>query len=158
MSLSIDDLNEMTAKAQAAPRRRSHHNLHPTLDAPVQRLAIAMEPDTYVRPHRHPQTWELYFPLRGSLKVVIFDDEARVQACHILGGDEGLRVFELPANTWHSVLSLETGSVIFEVKEGPYIRPSEADTGAWAPEEDSDGVAGFLRFLGDARPGDRYGA
>lgn len=156
MTLTAQDLTELTGLAQASPRRRSHRTLHPTLEAPVQRLAIAMEPDTYVQPHRHPQTWELYFPLNGAFKVVIFDDQARVQACHVLGGADGLRVFELPANTWHSVLSLESGSVIFEVKEGPYIKPAEADLADWAPAEDTSGVIAFLRFLQQAEPGHEW--
>ena len=52
-------------QAQQSPRQRANCNLHPQLDDPIQRLAIAMEPGTYVRPHRHPHTWELLYPLRG---------------------------------------------------------------------------------------------
>lgn len=175
-TLNQQDLAELTAKAQAAPRKRSNRNLHPSLDAAVQRLAIAMEPDTYVRPHRHPQTWELYLPLSGALKVIVFDDVGTVLSCDILGDaalgnttlsnttlgntthgkDTGLKVFELPKNTWHSVVSLQSGSVIFEVKEGPYIQPDAADTAAWSPPENHETVADFQRFLRDAQPGQRY--
>ena len=54
-------------QAAQAPRKRTHHNLHPSLDAPVQRLAIALSQGTYVRPHRHPQPnrWEMIHALRG---------------------------------------------------------------------------------------------
>ena len=54
-------LNSLSAKAKESPRKRAHFNLHPELNDPVQRLCIAMEPNTYVRPHRHsdPESWEL---------------------------------------------------------------------------------------------------
>lgn len=145
--LSRNELDQLTAAAMAAPRKRSHHNLHPTLEAPVQRLAIAMEPDTYVRPHRHPQTWELYLPLRGRFKVVLFDDQGQITHTLLLGGELGLAAYELPANTWHSVLALESGSIIFEVKEGPYIQPQVGDVASWSPAEGDSGVAAFKQQL-----------
>lgn len=155
ISLSANDLDQLAAAAAAAPRKRSNRNLHQTLDANVQRLAISMEPDTYVRPHRHPQTWELYLPLRGGFKVVLFDDAGSVTDCILIGRD-GLVAYELPANTWHSVVSLHPGSIIFEVKEGPYIQPSTADVAAWSPAEGTDGVVEFQRFLLNAETGQTY--
>lgn len=146
------DLDQLATAAAASPRKRSHRNLHPSLDAKVQRLAISMEPDTYVRPHRHPQTWELYMALRGEFKVVLFDETGTVTDCILLGGT-GCVAYELPANTWHSVVSLLPGSIIFEVKEGPYIQPQQADVAAWAPAEGDPGVAALQRFLLRAEPG-----
>lgn len=145
--LTHQALDQLSAAAESAPRKRSHLNVHPTLDAAVQRLAIAMEPETYVRPHRHPQTWELYLPLRGRFKVVLFDESGEITDTIMLGGADGLAAYELPANTWHAVLSLETGSIIFEVKEGPYIQPKEADVAAWSPAEGDAGAAAFKERL-----------
>jgi len=155
-SLNKSDIDQLVAKARSAPRKRSHHNLHPTLDAVVQRLAIAMEPETYVRPHRHPQTWELYLPLQGAFKVVIFDDHGVVQNCYFLGGNDGARVFELAANTWHAVVALQADSVIFEVKEGPYIQPTGADVADWSPAEGADNAPAFHGFLQNAQPTQRF--
>jgi len=154
--LNQSNLDQLVAKARSAPRKRSHHNFHPTLDATVQRLAIAMEPEPYVRPHRHPQTWELYLPLQGAFKVLIFDGLGVVQNCYALGGTDGLRVFELAANTWHAVVALQPDSVIFEVKEGPYIQPTGADVAAWSPAEGSDNAAAFHVFLQNAQPAQRF--
>ena len=72
-------LDSLVAKAKESPRKRAHHNLHPELSDPVQRLCIAMEPETYVRPHRHsdPETWEVLMILRGSLALNIFDEKGR---------------------------------------------------------------------------------
>jgi len=54
--LTHSDLVNMSKQAASVSRLRSHRSLHEELSDPVQRLAIAMEPGTYIRPHRHPQT------------------------------------------------------------------------------------------------------
>lgn len=57
--ITAHELTAMSEQAASVARLRAHRTLHEELSDPVQRLAIAMEPGTYIRPHRHPQTWEL---------------------------------------------------------------------------------------------------
>ncbi|BEV73621.1 MULTISPECIES: WbuC family cupin fold metalloprotein [unclassified Paludibacterium] len=154
-SLNHADLAALTAKAAVAPRQRAHQNFHPELSDPIQRLAIAMEPDTYVRPHRHPHSFELLMPLSGCFDLLQFDDQGVVLARHRLGAD-GLTLCEQDAGVWHSVVSLAPGSVIFEVKHGPYVPPSPADMAAWSPAEGEPAVAGLMAFMRTARVGDRF--
>ena len=94
----------------------------------MQRLAIAMEPGTYIRPHRHPQTWELLTKLRGRFVVLQFNDDGVVTQRTLLG--EETKVLEMPAFTWHAVLSVDAGGVVFEVKQGPYQALTEEDCDA----------------------------
>ena len=122
-------LAALAGQAQRSPRRRANHNLHEQLSDPVQRLAIAMEPDTVVLPHRHPHTWELLYPLRGRFVVLHFDEGGAVIARAVLGED--CKLLETPAGVWHAVLSLDAGGVIFEVKHGPYAPLAEADVAPW---------------------------
>lgn len=123
-------LDELVVQAQQSPRLRANHNLHTDLDDPIQRLAIAMEPGTLVLPHRHPHTFEVLLPLRGRFVVLIFDGAGKVTQRTVLG--EGCAILELPGNTWHAVLSLDKGGVIFEVKHGPYAPLAQADIAAWS--------------------------
>ncbi|WP_374346900.1 WbuC family cupin fold metalloprotein [Chitinimonas sp.] len=146
-TLKPADLDDLTSRAASAPRLRAHHNFHPSHDAPVQRLTIAMEPDTYVRPHRHPQSWELLIPLRGSFLFTAYDEAGSVLWRHKLGGSDGLAAFEFEAGTWHTVASLEAGSVIFEVKQGAYVPVGPTDAASWAPEEGSAAAAAFVADL-----------
>lgn len=154
-SLSATDLSALGAAAAAAPRLRTHHNFHDDLSAPVQRLAIAMEPGTYIRPHRHGGSWELLCPLAGAFDLLLFADDGALLARHRLG-EGGLRLFEMPAGTWHSLLPCVAGSVLLEVKQGPYVKPSPADFAGWAPPEGDGAVAAMLAFLGRAEPGERF--
>ena len=128
--LTDAQLDDLARQAKNSPRLRANHNIHTDLADPVQRLAIAMEPDTLVLPHRHPQTWEMLFPLRGRFLVLHFDESGTVTERTVLGED--CKVLENPAGTWHAVLSLDQGGVIFEVKQGPYVPVGEADRAPWA--------------------------
>ena len=140
-------LDSLADAARGSPRQRSHHNLHPSHEAPIQRLAIAMQPDTYVRPHRHRHTWELLIPLRGRFLFTAFDDQGVVQSRQLLGGTDGLSALEFDAGTWHTVTSLESGSVIFEVKEGPYVPVPESDMAGWSPPEGTPEAARFVKAM-----------
>lgn len=147
-------LDQLGQQAQQSPRLRANHNLHPQLDDPIQRLAIAMQPDTYVRPHRHPHTWELLYPLRGRFVVLYFDDSGTVTDRTVLG--EGAAVVENPAGQWHAVLSLDSGGVIFEVKHGPYTAIAEQDYAPWSPAADTPAAAALNRWYASAAVGERY--
>jgi cupin fold WbuC family metalloprotein len=153
-SLTSSALDALVLQAQQSPRRRANLNLHDTLDSPVQRLAIAMEPDTVVFPHRHPQTFELLYPLRGRFLVLHFDEAGTVTQREVLGED--CAVIENPAGTWHAVLSLDSGGVIFEVKQGPYVAVSEADTAPWSRVTSPAAQQALLAWYGRARVGERF--
>ncbi|QWV98936.1 WbuC family cupin fold metalloprotein [Geomonas nitrogeniifigens] len=152
--LDFDDLTSLSSEAQQSPRKRMNRNLHSDLSDPVQRLAIAMEPDTYIRPHHHRQTWEILIPLRGRFVVLTFDDGGVVIERAVLG--EGGFAVEIPAGGWHAVLSLDGGGVIFEVKCGPYAPFKEEDFSPWSPAADDDAYKELMRWFRDAEVGQRW--
>jgi cupin fold WbuC family metalloprotein len=135
-------LDSLIAKAKDAPRKRANFNLHPGLTDPVQRLCIAMEPETYVRPHRHSDTasWEVLLILRGSLALLLFDDKGAVLERTVLSAGGPITAIEFPQDTWHVPVSLEPGTVVFEIKQGPYKPIAEINSASWAPAEGNPGV------------------
>ncbi len=149
-------LDDLSAQAAASPRKRANYNLHPGLEDPVQRLCIAIEPGTYVRPHRHadPATGEVFLMLRGSAVVLLFDDTGRVtERVQLTAGGSVLAV-EIPPKAWHAIASLESGTVFFEVKQGPYSAPKAGNVAAWAPEEGKPEAAMFEAWYRKAEAGD----
>ncbi len=149
-------LDALTGKAKDASRKRAHFNLHPELHDPVQRLCIAMEPGTYVRPHRHsdPETWEVLVILRGSLALNIFDERGKVMERTVLKADGPITALEFPLNTWHAPVSLEPGTVVFEIKQGPYKPIAESNLAHWAPAESDPEAKKFLEWYRNAKTGD----
>lgn len=151
-------LDGLTATAAASARKRAHHNLHPALEDLVQRLCVAIEPGTYIRPHRHtdPLTWEVFLMLRGSAVLLAFDDSGRVFERTVLSANGPVRAIEIPAGAWHTVASLELGSIFFEVKQGPYRAPAAGNFASWAPEEGDRECARFESWYRTAQIGDDH--
>ena len=120
-------LNGVTAQAKESPRLRMNYNFHASLEAKAQRLLNALEPGTVLPVHRHPHTAETYLLLRGRIRVMFYNEakeETESTVLDPLTGDYGVHV---PAGQWHTLEVLESGSVLFEVKDGPYTPLGEAD-------------------------------
>jgi len=149
-------LDDLTARAAASPRKRAHYNLHPVLEDPVQRLCVAIEPGTYIRPHRHadPSTWEVFLLLRGSAAFLVFDDAGTVLERAVLTAGGPVHAVELPAAAWHSIASLDTGTIFLEVKQGPYAAPKGVNSAAWAPAEGEPETDRYEAWFHSARVGD----
>lgn len=149
-------LDELTAQARVSPRRRANHNVHADLDEAVQRLFIAIEPGSYVRPHRHPEPgkWEFFLVLRGRMAALLFDRQGKVLQRQELSPGGLVHGFEIPPDTWHCVVALAPGSVFFEVKQGPYTPLKDKDFAPWAPAEGEPGSEALCRWFAVARPGE----
>jgi cupin fold WbuC family metalloprotein len=98
-----------------------------------------MEPDTYVQPHKHenPDKREAFIVLRGSFLIVQFDESGNITDHVVMGGKQGIYGLEIPPRTYHTLISLEEGSVLYELKDGPYIQQTDKIFASWAPQEGS---------------------
>lgn len=113
-------LNQVTTEAENSPRLRMNYNFHPSPDSGAQRLLNALEPGTELAIHRHIHTAETYILLRGKIKVIFYNDRKEVTESTLLDPLQGEYGINIPAGQWHTLEVLEKGSVIFEVKDGPY--------------------------------------
>jgi len=127
LPISTSFLDTVTAQAQASPRLRMNYNFHDGPESPSQRLLNGLEPGTVLPVHRHRHTQETYVLLRGRLKVKTFDDDGKQQEELELNPLKGAYGVNIPKGTWHTIEVLESGTVIFEVKDGPYALLGEED-------------------------------
>src|SRR5512139_3307539 len=107
------DLAALSRTAQTNPRRRQHLNLHVDYADPCQRLFNAVEPESYIRPHRHtdPLKPECFVAVRGRFQLLLFDDEGRVTERVDLGPDGPVVAIDLAAGVWHTIIALAPGSI-----------------------------------------------
>lgn len=127
MIINKNLLDSVSKQAKESPRLRMNYNLHEKLTDSTHRFFNAMEPGTVVPIHRHQNCAETFILVRGSMRVVLYDDDRNVIEDTILsaGGDNyGIHI---PTGVWHWVDILESGTVTFEVKEGPYEPLKEED-------------------------------
>ena len=145
----IDDkqLRELTSKAQVNERKRQNYNLHDGDHDLVQRMLNAFEPHTYVCPHKHinPDKREAFIILKGRLLVIFFNDEGEIVKHVILDKETGQFAVEIEPKEWHSATGLEEGTVVYEVKDGPYIQAEDKVFATWAPSEGSKDADKYLQ-------------
>lgn len=155
-SISSDLLDELVQRAAALPRGRANHNLHPSLDDPIQRFFNALQPGTYVRPHRHsdPPRWEVFLALRGRAVVLTFGSEGIVTGRREISPSGPAVAVEIDGGSWHTVAALSPDTVLFELKPGPYSPIGDKDFAGWAPGEGHRGSAAFAAWFTTAAPGD----
>lgn len=147
-------LDELSTRARASERLRQHSNLHHSYNEACQRLFNAIEPESYIRPHRHmldPKV-ECLIAVRGLMTLVSFDDEGNVVRTYRFGvekvdGKLPAVGVEIQPGTWHTVVANTPGAVLFEVKAGPFDPSQAKEYAPWAPAEGSPEAAEYLRRL-----------
>ncbi len=128
--MKIDDrlLDSLTEQAKSSERLRMNMDLRNSPADTSQRMLNAIEPGSEVPIHRHCTTSETVVVLRGRLIEEFYDDlECRCTDAIELSADGPIRALNIPAGQWHTVRVLESGTVIMEVKDGPYIPTSPTD-------------------------------
>ena len=113
-------IDSITSRAKESDRLRMNYNFHESLDAKAQRLLNALEPGTVLPIHRHQHTAETYIVLRGALKVLFYNDDRVLTDEFMVDPLEGVYGLHIPIGQWHTLEVLESGTMIFEVKDGPY--------------------------------------
>jgi cupin fold WbuC family metalloprotein len=133
-------LNNLSLEARNAARGRKNANFHQSDTAPSHRLLNAMQPGSYVRPHCHrePTKDETIIALQGRFGYLTFDPDGHICESFELSACGPIRGINIPCGTVHTILALETNSVFFEAKAGPFIPLNADEIAAWSPEEGSE--------------------
>lgn len=122
-------LDTLTVQAKSSPRLRMNYDLRNSSEDYSQRMLNALEPGTVMPIHRHRNrnSSETVVLLRGKVKWLYYDDEGSFTDSFIVEAGSNLCGLNVPQGQWHSLECMESGSVIFESKDG-----------AWEPLEDKD--------------------
>ena len=139
IKITQDVLNSLSRQASDSTRKRKNYNYHTSYEDPINRMLNAFEPETYVRPHKHkdPDKIEVFILLRGKVLAVEFDDSGDVTQYFIMEHNLGNCGVEFQPKVWHTIISLQRGTVLYEVKPGPYVQFTDKDFAPWAPTEGS---------------------
>ena len=130
-------------------RLREIHNFHLGNEDNLQRMLNALQPNSYIRPHRHilPTKPETLIVLKGSVGSIIFDDSGSEKEYYRIDPKCGEYGIDYRGGIWHTYFALEPNTVIFEVKPGPFDARSDKEFADWAPAEGSDLVKSYFDVL-----------
>lgn len=129
MAVRIDSvlLDELTAQAKVSERLRMNYDLRNSSEDTSQRMLNAIEPGSVIPVHRHRGTSETVVCLRGSLVEEFYSSAGEVEASFEVAAGGNCCALNIPAGVWHTLRSLESGTVILEVKDGAYVPMGEED-------------------------------
>ena len=119
-------LDSLTAQAKSSPRLRMNYDLRNSSEDTSQRMLNAIEPESVVPIHRHKKTSETLVVLRGRVVEEFYDDSGVCYESVEVAPQGPVYALNIPAGTWHTLRSLESGTVILEMKDGAF-EPIEDD-------------------------------
>ena len=154
-NFSSEFLDALTQESIQSNRQRQHKNIHQHYNDSCQRLFNAIGVASYIRPHRHlidPKD-ECLIAVRGLMSLVVFDDIGQLQQVIRFGAqtNEAQQAISigvnLPAGVWHTVIAEVPGSILFEVKLGPFNPEQAKEYATWAPAENTPDAVEYLMEL-----------
>ena len=117
-------LDELSAKAKENPRLRQSLDLRNNPEDLSQRMLNALEPGTVMPKHRHKNSSETCVCIRGHFEEYFYDKNGNlIETIDMV--PRGV-VLNIEKGQWHSLKCLESGTILFEAKDGAY-RPLEED-------------------------------
>ena len=120
MKITQSLLDDLTARAKASPRLRMNYDLRDSVEDGSQRMLNAIEPGSPLPVHRHRHSSETVVCLRGRLVEEFYSDAGELTDSIELAPNSAVAAINIPIGQWHTVRALEFGTVIMEVKDGPY--------------------------------------
>ena len=127
MIVNTELLESISEKAKENPRLRQSFDLRNSESDHSQRMLNALEPGTVMPIHRHRNSSETMIVVKGSLKEYFYDDQGNVIGEWVCAPNTDCIGINIPAGQWHNLVCLESGTVLFESKDGP-----------WSPLADED--------------------
>ncbi len=148
--ISRQMLDQLSLQAKQSPRLRKNYNFHTSDGDICHRLLNAMEPDSYIQPHRHLDNNkdETLAVIRGKMGLIIFGNNGTVEEKALLDPVGKVMMANIPHGTFHTLISLDGPSIFFESKAGPFIPLTQDEKAHWAPNE---GDASSTEYLGSLK-------
>lgn len=142
-------LDPLLVEAKNSDRKRKNLNFHQNFSDRVHRMVHATNPETYVQPHKHenPDKMETFIILKGSVLIIEFSEKGKIIDHSILDANTGNYGIEIPANTWHTLITLEKDSLVYELKDGPWNASDDKNFATWAPAEGESGCEEYNNSL-----------
>lgn len=130
MEIKIDNtlLDSLTEQAKSSPRLRMNMDLRNSPEDTSQRMLNAIESGSVIPIHRHKKTSETVVVLRGRVVEEFYDEnEHCCISTYEISPTGPICALNIPAGVWHTLRSLESGTVILEVKDGVYEPIQDCD-------------------------------
>ena len=118
MKIDKEFFDKLTEQAKESPRLRMNYDLRNSAEDKSQRMLNAREPGTVMPVHRHLKSIETVVCVRGHFEEYFYDENGVLT--DTIDMVPGGIVLNVPIGMWHSLKSLESGTVLLECKDGKW--------------------------------------
>lgn len=147
--LTLSMAGDLLSLSHESARSRMIQKVHKDESDTVHRMFNALQPGTYITPHRHldPPKAETILVISGSLLFVQFTDTGEIENTILVQPGTEIFGIDVAPHIFHTFVALKPDTLIFEVKTGPYEQASDKDYPEWAPKEGEEGAEQYLLGL-----------
>jgi len=135
-AIGQDELDTLRAAVKASAKRRARINTHPDGDDALHEMIIAIDPTSYIRPHKHPGKSEAFHIIEGEVDIVVFTDAGEIDRIVPLGAPGSGRPFyyRMSSAFFHTLIIRSDVLIVHEITNGPF-RPSATVFADFAPDD-----------------------
>ena len=151
-SIGQAEIEYLRSELVGNAKGRVRMNLHPDSADNLHEMFIAIRPNSYIRPHKHPHKSEAFHIVYGEVDIVIFEDDGSIRQVVALAAGSSSTAFYYRMSTpfFHTLMIKSDLLVVHEITNGPFIKDGTAFAG-FAPAEDADlnAINSWQRQLSD---------
>lgn len=135
-TIGNEDIEVLRQAVRKTPKRRVRINAHPESTDQLHEMVIAIEPGSYIRPHKHPGKSESFHIIEGQVDIVVFGEDGSIERIVSLAASGGRHPFyyRMSAPHFHTLIIRSELLVVHEITNGPFL-PTGTVYAAFAPEE-----------------------
>ncbi|MDE0940669.1 MAG: WbuC family cupin fold metalloprotein [Pirellulales bacterium] len=132
-SPEIDFLRREVADNQKGRVRINFHQDNSDL---LHEMMIAIRPDSYIRPHKHPGKSESFHIIYGAVDIVVFEDDGAIREVVPLAAEDEAKAFyyRMSQPFFHTLIINSSLLVVHEITNGPFVKDGTV-FGSFAPGE-----------------------
>lgn len=120
MEIDKNTLDALVEEAKKSPRLRMNKDLRTSSEDKSQRMLNAIEPDSIIPIHRHPNSTETVCVIRGKVRQSYFNEDGTLAETKEIAAGSNCPFYVVPKGMWHKTEALESYTIIFEAKDGKY--------------------------------------
>jgi cupin fold WbuC family metalloprotein len=135
-AIGESELNALRAAVKASAKRRARINTHPDGEDALHEMIIAIDPSSYIRPHKHPGKSEAFHIVEGEVDIVVFKDDGEIDQIVPLGAPGSGRSFyyRMSKPFFHTLIIRSDVLIVHEITNGPF-RPQGTIFAGFAPDD-----------------------
>ena len=150
-AIGAEEIALLKSVVAKSPSGRVRINAHGDGEDRLHEMFIAIRPDSYIRPHKHPSKSESFHLVYGAVDIVVFEDDGRIRQIVSLAAGNPAKPFyyRMSKPFFHTLVVRSDMVVVHEITNGP-LQQGGSVFASFAPEEsDAAGIAVYKAALAE---------